>query len=211
MSCLLTYFHHPLTPHGDDKDNNDHDDNNHDNNDDDDDAGKYQSLQYRSEDFSLKLASKVAWTKPRDNRRDKPVGTVDQLDNRWRVRLTRQCVRRLCQCITSIMMSTNNVCNVIQFYTVKITCILLLLHAFSALTLLVGRQEGHPAHKKLGDGGGGHCLVRIELHPARWSMCLPLLIFPCTIKTRGSLLASAHPGGPGKRVVKRLWWWWYYY
>jgi len=60
MSCLLTYFHHPLTPHGDDNDNNDHDDNNHDNNDDDDDAGKYQSLQYRSEDVSLKLASKVA-------------------------------------------------------------------------------------------------------------------------------------------------------
>jgi len=31
-----------------------------------------------------------------------------------------------------------------------------------------------------------------------------LLIFPCTIKSRSSLLAPAHPGGPGKRVVKRL-------
>ena len=30
------------------------------------------------------------------------------------------------------------------------------LVAFSALTLLVGRQEGHPACKKWGDGGGGH-------------------------------------------------------
>ena len=28
--------------------------------------------------------------------------------------------------------------------------------AFSALRLLVGRQEGHPACKKMGDGGGGH-------------------------------------------------------
>jgi len=28
--------------------------------------------------------------------------------------------------------------------------------AFSALTLLVGRQEGHPACKKMGDGGGEH-------------------------------------------------------
>ena len=33
----------------------------------------------------------------------------------------------------------------------------------------------------------------------------PLLIFPCTIKSRSSLLAPAHPGGPGKRAVKRLW------
>jgi len=36
-------------------------------------------------------------------------------------------------------------------------------------------------------------------------VCLPLLISPCTIKSRSSLLATAHPGGPGKRAVKRLW------
>jgi len=35
-------------------------------------------------------------------------------------------------------------------------------------------------------------------------VCLPLLIFPCTIKSRSSLLAPAHPGGPRKRAVKRL-------
>ena len=57
------------------------------------------------------------------------------------------------------------------------------------------------------DGGGGHCLVRMEWRPARWAVCLPLLIFPCTMKNRGSLLASAHPGGPGKRAVKWLWLW----
>jgi len=34
---------------------------------------------------------------------------------------------------------------------------------------------------------------------------LPLFIFPCTIKPRSSLLAPAHPGGPGNRAVKRLW------
>jgi len=33
----------------------------------------------------------------------------------------------------------------------------------------------------------------------------PLLIFPCTIKSRSSLLALAHPGRPGKRAVKQLW------
>ena len=72
---------------------------------------------------------------------------------------------------------------------------------FSALTLLVGRQEGHPACKKYGgDVAGG-----MEWHPAGWLMCLHLLIFPCTIKSRSSLLAPAHPGGPGKRAVKRLW------
>ena len=33
-------------------------------------------------------------------------------------------------------------------------------------------------------------------------MCLPLLIFPCTIKSRSSLLAQAHPVGAGKRAVE---------
>jgi len=36
-------------------------------------------------------------------------------------------------------------------------------------------------------------------------VCLPLLISPCTIKSRSSLLALAHLGGPRKRAVKRLW------
>ena len=81
-----------------------------------------------------------------------------------------------------------------------------LLYAFSAFTLLVGRQEGHPARKIIwGDGGGGHWLVWMEWRPAGWSVLLPLLISPCTIKSRSSLLAPAHPGGPGKRAVKRLW------
>jgi len=79
------------------------------------------------------------------------------------------------------------------------------LVAFSALTLLVGGQERHLARKKIwGDGGGGHWLVRMEWRPAVWSVCLPLLISPCTIKTRSSLLAPAHAGGPVKRAVERL-------
>ena len=63
--------------------------------------------------------------------------------------------------------------------------------AFSALTLLVGWQEGHPACKKWGYDGGGHWLVRMEWRPAGWSACLPPLIFPCTTKSRSSLLAPA--------------------
>jgi len=77
---------------------------------------------------------------------------------------------------------------------------------FSALTLLVGQQEGHPTYKTWENSGGGHWLVRMEWHPAGRSVCLPLLIFPSTIKSSSSLLAPAHPGGPGKRAVKRLWW-----
>jgi len=45
----------------------------------------------------------------------------------------------------------------------------------------------------------------MEWCPARWSVCLPLLIFPCTMKSRSSLLAPAHPDGPRKGAVKQLW------
>ena len=89
----------------------------------------------------------------------------------------------------------------------SINLLLTYLHvAFSALTLLAGWQEGHPACKKLGYGGGGHWLVQVEWRPAGWSVCLPLLISACTIKSRSSLLAPAYLGGPGKRAIKRLWW-----
>jgi len=37
-------------------------------------------------------------------------------------------------------------------------------------------------------------------------VCMPLLIPPCTIKSKSSLLAPAQPGSPGKRAVKQLWW-----
>jgi len=43
----------------------------------------------------------------------------------------------------------------------------------------------------------------MEWHAAGWSVCLPLLIFPCTIKSRCSLLAPAHPG----RRAGWSWWW----
>jgi len=63
----------------------------------------------------------------------------------------------------------------------------------------------------MGDDGGGHWLVRMEWRPAGWSVCLPLLIFPCTMKSRSSLLALTHPGDPGKgrkTVVVVVWWRW---
>jgi len=60
------------------------------------------------------------------------------------------------------------------------------------------------------DGGGRHWLVQMEYRPAGWLVYLPPLIFPCTIKSRSSLLALAQPGGLGKRAVKWLCVYYYY-
>ena len=82
--------------------------------------------------------------------------------------------------------------------------------AFSALTLLVGRQEGHPACKKL----SGEVLVcdfyrylsgaRCRL-PHAQLMPLPLTI-SCSSKIQigFTFLVPAHPGSPGQRAVKRV-------
>jgi len=53
----------------------------------------------------------------------------------------------------------------------------------------------------MGDSGGGHWLVRMEWHPSRWSVYLPLLIFPCTIKSRSSLLAPGWSLKKGRKMV----------
>ena len=54
------------------------------------------------------------------------------------------------------------------------------LVAFSALTLLVGWQAGHPARKKMG-GCWRWALVSLDGVALSRTVCLPLLIFPCTI------------------------------
>jgi len=45
--------------------------------------------------------------------------------------------------------------------------------------------------------------------PSRMVGVSASVIFPCTIKSRNSLLTPAHQGGHGKRAVKRLWQWWF--
>ena len=79
--------------------------------------------------------------------------------------------------------------------------------AFSALTLLVGRQEGHPACKKTEWWGAGVviCLQRVaDLHTAQL-MPLPLTV-SCFSKFQigFTFLVLAFPGSPGKRAVKRV-------
>ena len=83
--------------------------------------------------------------------------------------------------------------------------------AFSALMLLVGLQEGHPACKKTELWGAGMvtCLERgADLHMAQL-MPLPLTV-SCfnKIQIGFTFLVLAHLGGPthssGLRAVKRL-------
>jgi len=75
------------------------------------------------------------------------------------------------------------------------------------LTLLVGRQEGHPACKKLEWWGTGVviCLERgADLHIAQL-MPLPLSV-SCSSKIQigFTFLVPAYPGCPGKEAVKWL-------
>ena len=73
--------------------------------------------------------------------------------------------------------------------------------------LLVGRQEGHPACKKLEWWGAGMviCLERdADLHMAQ---LMPLLLtVSCFSKIQigFTFLVLAHLGSPGKRAVKRV-------
>jgi len=77
----------------------------------------------------------------------------------------------------------------------------------SALTLLVGWQEGHPACKKTEWWGAGMviCLDRgADLHTAQL-MPLPLTV-SCFSKIQigFTFLVSAYSGSPGKRAVKQV-------
>jgi len=80
-------------------------------------------------------------------------------------------------------------------------------YPFSALTLLVGRQEGHPACKKLSGGLlawlSVWSKVQTCIHTAQL-MPLPLTV-SCFSKIQigFTLLVPAHPGSTEKRAVKR--------
>jgi len=79
--------------------------------------------------------------------------------------------------------------------------------AFSALTLLVERQEGHPECKKTERWGAGMviCLERdADLHTAQL-MPLPLTVSCCSkIQIGFTFLVPDHPGSPGQRTIKRV-------
>ena len=79
--------------------------------------------------------------------------------------------------------------------------------AFSALTLLVGQQEGHPTCKKTEWWGAVVviCLERgADLHMVQ-PMPLPLSVCCFSkIQIGFTFLVPAYPGSPGQRAVKRV-------
>jgi len=77
--------------------------------------------------------------------------------------------------------------------------------AFSGLTLLVRRQEGHPACKILSGGVLAWLSVWSEVQTCiAQLMPLPLTV-SCFSKIQigYTFLVLAHPGSPGQRAVKR--------
>jgi len=75
------------------------------------------------------------------------------------------------------------------------------------LTLLVGRQEGHAACKKLEWWGAG-AVISLErgadLHMVQL-MPLPLTVSCFSkIQIAFTFLVPAHPGSPGQRAVERV-------
>jgi len=79
--------------------------------------------------------------------------------------------------------------------------------AFSALTLLVGWQEGHPVCKKLSGGylvGSRGYLSGVQCRLA-YAQLMPLpLTVSCfsEIQIGFTFLVPAHPGSPGQRAIK---------
>jgi len=82
--------------------------------------------------------------------------------------------------------------------TIKYDSVQFTVTAFSALTLLVGRQEGHPVCKKL---SGGVLDLVADLHMAQL-MPLPLTV-SCfnKIQIGFTFLVLAHPASPGHRPL----------
>ena len=75
--------------------------------------------------------------------------------------------------------------------------------AFSALTLLVGRQEGHPACKKLSGGVLVWLSVWSEVQTCGFH-CHSLSLASVKSRLVFTFLVPAHPGSPGQRAVERV-------
>jgi len=79
--------------------------------------------------------------------------------------------------------------------------------AFSALTLLVGQQEGHPACKKTERWGAGMVIYLEQGAELHMFQLMPLLLtVSCFSKIQidFAFLVPAYPGSPGQRVVLQV-------
>ena len=98
---------------------------------------------------------------------------------------------------------TSHVCEL--FLRNSVVTKLELYHAFSALTLLVGRQEGHPACKTTEWWGAG-VVICLERGANLYTAQLMPLTVSCFSKIQigFTFLVPAHLGSPGKRAVKQV-------
>ena len=118
--------------------------------------------------------------------------------------LTGKCRKKIQRSVSGgyyTTLSYNVIYDVLVLFTFAYIC------SFSALTLLVGQQKGHPACKKTEWWGAGVviCLERCaDLHMAQL-LALPLTV-SCFSKIHigFTFLVPAHPGSPGQRAVKRV-------
>jgi len=81
------------------------------------------------------------------------------------------------------------------------------MFAFSALTLLVGRQEGHPACKKTEQWGAGMVICLEQCADLRMAQLMPLpLTVSCFSKIQigFTFLVPADLGSSGQRAIKRV-------
>jgi len=69
--------------------------------------------------------------------------------------------------------------------------------------VLVWWQEGHPACKKMGDGGAGHSLVRMEWCLAGWLVCLTVYP-PLHHKVQKFSSGTGSPGWSRKKGRKTV-------
>jgi len=84
---------------------------------------------------------------------------------------------------------------------------LLFIYAFSALTLLAGRQEGHLPCKKLSGEVLAWLSVWSKVQTCVIAQLMPLpLTVSCfsRIQIDFAVLVPAHPGSTGQRAVKRV-------
>ena len=108
-----------------------------------------------------------------------------------------------------------NLCYIFEDISLSISHSLSLLYhcwditicfAFSALTLLVGRQEEHPACKISSDEVLAWLSVCSEVHMiciwSSWCHCHPIISWFIKIKTSWTYLVPAYPRGPGKEAFK---------
>ena len=116
-------------------------------------------------------------------------------------------VKDMCHDVTSCICMRDMLYLCLLYVEIHFYCIVFVsFSAFSALTLLVGWQEGHPACKNLSDEVLAWLSVLSKVQMtclwSCWCHCHPI-ISASENPEWFILLVPAYPGSPGKKVIKR--------